>query len=98
MWPELGGSAVLAGRSPLAGNADFDITECLSGGMEQGITARKHTDMGWLNLLWRSRGKGWKYKSLSRGALKLPEESQQEHNNMMVGAVGHKASVGRLPP
>ena len=42
----------------MAGNADFDITECLSGSMEQGITARKHTSTGWPNLLWRSSGKG----------------------------------------
>lgn len=79
----------------MVGNADFDITECLSGGMEQGITARKHTDtqVGPIS----SGGQGWKYKYLSRGTLNLPEEGQQEHNNMMVGAVGHKASVGRLP-
>lgn len=61
--PEFRGRAVQAGGGPLVGNADFDITECLPGSMEQGIT----------------------------------EEGQQEHNNMMVGAMGHKASVCRLP-
>lgn len=27
----------------------------------------------------------------------ITEGGQQEHNNVMVGAVGHEASVGRLP-
>lgn len=37
IWLELRSCAVQAGGSPLAGNADFDVTECLSVSMEQGI-------------------------------------------------------------
>lgn len=42
------GQAVQAEGSPLAGSADFDIAECLSGNMEQGITEKgqqEHSNM-----------------------------------------------------
>lgn len=47
----------------MAGNVDFEITECLSASMEEGITTK----------------------------------GQQEHNTVMVSAVRHKGSIGRLP-
>lgn len=42
IWLKIVGCIIKAKGGPLAGDANFDIAECLPGGMEQGVAGNKN--------------------------------------------------------